>query len=242
MASDPTIICFLTVRPSKLFYDFCKLLQHDNYRVFITIDDPAYTIPEYDGVLPIINIPAAEAEAHGYKSTVAWFNNKACSRDKALYYFARVYTEPYKHIWFLEEDVFVPTTTTIPDLDAKYPDGDLLSASNEIVHTLRRDWWWPHISRQVRIPPPYGKSMICAIRVSPRLMSAIRDYAARYLNLFMDESFFNTMSIQAGLATLTPPELSTIKYQHTWKKSDINPTYLYHPIKSIETQFAFREK
>ena len=41
------IICFLTVNPSELFYNFVKILQdhNKNYDIYICIDNNNYTIP-----------------------------------------------------------------------------------------------------------------------------------------------------------------------------------------------------
>ena len=85
------IICFLTVRPSKLFYDFCKKINcKNNYNIYICIDDNYYSIPKYDCAIEIIKINNELCELAGYKSSVMNHNNKAVSRDKALYYFNKI--------------------------------------------------------------------------------------------------------------------------------------------------------
>ena len=38
----------------------------------------------------------------------------------------------YNHIWFIEEDVFIPTLDTIKNIDLKYPDNDLLVKSRNM--------------------------------------------------------------------------------------------------------------
>ena len=58
----------------------------------------------------------------------------ATSREKALYYFC-THDIDFDHIWFIEDDVFIPNITTIDYLDNKYPHGDLLCASNSVVNT-----------------------------------------------------------------------------------------------------------
>ena len=55
----------------------------------------------------------------------------ATSREKALYYFYKNDIN-YDHIWFIEEDVFIPTIETIKNIDIKYPDNDLLVSGNKI--------------------------------------------------------------------------------------------------------------
>ena len=210
------------------------------YKVFICIDDNSHKIPDYDGAIPLIYFDNKVPETAGYKSSVLWLNNKACSRDKALYFFNHIYTESYRYLWMLEEDVLIPHLDTISNIDRKYPTSDLLCAKHEIIHSVSRSWHWPHINKQIKIPPPYASSMICAIRVSPALMSNLDNYAKLYNNLFMDEALFNTIALQANLSVITPPELSTIHYNTRWKREQIKPTNLYHPVKSIDEQYAIR--
>lgn len=83
--------------------------------------------------------------------------------------------------------------------------------------------------------------MICAIRCSKRLMETIDDYAKTYNTLFMDESLFNTLALQNNLETIVIDELTSIIWQKDWDISEIKRENLYHPIKSIEQQYAFRE-
>jgi hypothetical protein len=234
------IICFLTVRPCSLFYDFCKKLKNNVTDVYICIDDNKYEIPNYDGYLNIIKLDNKICEESGYKSTVYKFNNKACSRDKALYYFCKNNIN-YDYLWFIEEDVFIPDVNTIEYINNKYKDGDLLSAANGVIYEKRTDWHWNHINRQIQIQPPYSFSMICAIRVSKKLMNCIEEYANKYKNLFMDEALFNTLAVQSHLNIITPIELSSIVFKRNWKKDEIQNTYLYHPIKDIKLQYKYRE-
>lgn len=169
-------------------------------------------------------------------------NGKAVSRDKALYYFNHVYDKPYENIWFVEEDVFIPSVKAIQNMDAKYPTGDLIAASNNIYYDKPTDWHWNLVYSQVQIPPPYGNSMICAIRCSKKLVNCIGDYAAKYNNLFMDEALFNTIAIHNNLEIKAVPELSPIVYRHNWKLSDISPEKLYHPITDIRVQYYYRQQ
>jgi len=239
-----TAICFLTIRPSKLFCNFCKQLKNDNYDVFICVDDNSYTIAGYYDyhIVPIIKIPNSICESSGFKSTVVGFNHRACSRDKALYYFCKL-PHNYKHIWMIEEDVFIPHINTIKHIDDKYNLSDLLCSSNETIDSRDQgNWFWPYIFSQTSIDPPYGRSMICAIRISKNMLNAIEKYASKYHNLFMDEAFFNTMAMHNKLSIETPIELSTILWRKEWALHEISVTHLYHPIKSIEKQYDYRRR
>ena len=237
------IICLLSVRPSIETYNFFKSIKvNTQYEVYIVIDDNNYNIPNYDGVVNVIKINNSECELSGFKSTVLWLDNKACSRDKALYYFTNGSID-YKYIWFVEEDVFIPNIHTIENIDKKYESEttrDLLVRSHTVITEKQKSWHWNHINRQIKINPPYANSMICAIRCSKAMLNCIKEYATVHKNLFMDEALFNTLVIHNKLNILCIEELSSIHHRKNWKKSDIVDTNLYHPIKDIATQISYR--
>ena len=239
-------ICFLSVTPSKEFYDYCKTLKTDLYDVYICLDNMAYNIPGYDGEIPLIKIQNGEAEEAGFKGSVLWTADRACSRDKALYYFCKINTS-YDYIWFIEDDVFIPCTNTIEILDKRYPEGDLLCESNDITHTkksgwLWRDWLWDHIYNQMSLPLPHSKSKICAIRVSKSMIECIEAYATEHRSLFLDEVLFTTLAIHNELNIITPVELSTIQFKRSWSFDEIKKDHLYHPMKEFRIQETYRSK
>lgn len=236
------IICFLTVRPCIETYNFYKYIQLcSDYKVYIVIDDNNYEIPGYDGIVDIVKIDNAECESAGYKNCVLSFHNKACSRDKALYFFNNNGIE-FDNIWFIEEDVFIPSIDTIKDIDQKYTSADLLVKSHETYVMKQYNWLWGFVYNNIRIGPPYGKSMICAIRCSKPMMNSIKKYALSYKNLFLDEALFNTLALHDDLNVVCPEELKHIHWKHEWTLSDIEPNYLYHPVKDIQQQIELRKK
>jgi len=231
-------ICLLSVRPCIKTCNFFKTLESENYKLLIVVDDNYYHPPTD---IQVVKINNEECEMNGYKDTVMAFRNKAVSRDKALYYFKKENLE-YEYVWFVEEDVFIPDILTIKHIDEKYKGGDLLCQGNAIrIDSIHTGWNWEHILSQVKIGYPYAASMICAIRCSKRLMETIDDYAKTYNTLFMDESLFNTLALQNNLETIVIDELTSIIWQKDWDISEIKRENLYHPIKSIEQQYAFRE-
>ena len=240
MASN--IICFLTVKPSELFYDFCKKLKNDKTDIYICIDNNNYCMSNYNSAdgIKIIQLDNKICELAGFKSCVLTLRNRACSRDKALYYFCKNNIN-YNHLWLIEEDVFIPNIYTIENINNKYLTGDLLTRSNDIIYQRQTNWHWGKINNTININPPYSSSMICACRVSKKMMNCINDYATKYGTLFLDEALFNTLAVQSNLNIITPIELSTIEWRKDWKKNDINPYYLYHPIKDIKVQYAYRK-
>jgi hypothetical protein len=234
------IICFLTVKPTKIFYDFCKKLKTNEYDIYICIDINEYNIPEYDNEIKIIKFDRKECEDNGFKSTVLKFNNIACSRDKALYYFYKEKID-FNYIWFIEEDVFIPNINTISNIDKKYPNVDLLCEANKTIYKKQKNWLWKHVNEQIKIDPPYSSSMICAIRCNKKLLNYIYDYAEKFNNLFLDEVLFTTLALQNKLTIINPIELSTIVWRKKWRLEEIICDNLYHPIKDINTQIKYRE-
>ncbi|MHA2128319.1 MAG: hypothetical protein ACW99E_23735 [Promethearchaeota archaeon] len=235
-----SIICFLTVNPGKLFYHFVKQISNPE-RIYICIDDNNHEIPGYDGEIKIIKINGEECVKNGFQNTHSKIRG-ATSREKALYYFCTVDID-FNHIWFIEDDVFIPTATTIDYLDNKYPHGDLLCASNSVVNTqseVEKSGWdmWDNYSVKTRYPLPWVCSMICAIRCSKKLLDCIQDYANKYGELFMCEILFNTTALHNNLTILPIEELSGITWRNKIRVLDDN--YLYHPVKSISEQYKLR--
>jgi hypothetical protein len=213
--------------------------MNSEYMVYIVIDDNNYMIPEYDGIVKIIKINNLEAESNGYRDCILSLKNKAGSRDKALYYFNRNSID-YNFIWFVEEDVFIPSIQSIKLIDSKYLTHDLLSASNHIIYEKHTDWLWKTVNSQISLDLPYACSMICAIRCSKKMLQSIDNYVMTYNRLFLDEALFNTLAIHDMLDIACPKELSSITYCHKWTYKDIISTKLYHPVKSIDQQYKFR--
>jgi len=235
------IICLLSVRPCIKTYNFFKSIRlNTQYDVYIVIDDNNYNIPDSDDTIKIIKIDNNECKNNGFKSTVLWLDNHACSRDKALYYFTKEDID-YNYIWFVEEDVFIPNVYTIQNIDSKYEACDLLVRNHDIINKKETHWHWNHINYQIKINPPYACTMICAVRCSKAMLNSIKEYAKLHNNLFMDEALFNTLAIHNNLRVLCIPELSSICYGKTWDFSEIEETNLYHPIKNIDVQYSYRK-
>ncbi len=241
------ILCFLTVRPPRLFYDFVCRLASEAYPVFITIDDYSYNIPGVEDDksekehVTILKIDRAECEAAGFKGAVITMGGKACSRDKALFFFSRRFIE-WEHVWFIEQDVFIPTEETITKIDRENPTGDLLVRQHKIVTEIGDSWWFRYLAGQITFPPLVAISMICAIRVSRALMVAIDRYASEHGTLFLDEALFNTLALQNSLSVATPRALRKIDYKTKWGSSDVDGSTLLHPVKDIQQQHQWREE
>lgn len=234
------LICFLTVNPSQHFYNFVKQLPKPE-NIYICIDDNDHIIPNYDNEIKIIKVRSKICKNEGYFGTVLGFRKRAVSRDKALYYFCKNNID-FDNIWFIEEDVFIPSIKTIANIDEKYPIADLLSSPYKITEKKRRDWHWKIINNQIKLNPPYAYSMICAIRCSKKLIQCIGAYAEKHKSLFIDEALFNTIALQNNLNVLAINELVSILYRKNWGMHEIKKTNLYHPFKNIPLQKKYRKK
>lgn len=239
------IKCFLTVTPNEKFYNFVKQLPAiDN--IYICIDKNDYNIPHYDGKVKIIKINNYICESNGFKNTHSRIKGST-SREKALYYFYKNDIN-YNYIWFIEEDVFIPTLVTIKNIDIKYPDNDLLIRDHEICHTKRSDWHWNLVNRQlsgkIKLPYAWAKGAgICAIRCSKKFLECIFNHVLKYKTLFFCEVMFNTIALHNNLNVKDIEELKTIYWrkENGWKKNEININNLYHPVKSIKKQYELRK-
>lgn len=235
---NPIAIVFLTVRPPIELFNFAQTLANDTYTIFVCVDDNSHVLPVIPLNIQILKFEKGIAERNGYKNTVARIKC-ASSRCKALYYFSKVNTS-FQTVWIVEEDVFIPSIHTIPNIDKKYPSSDLLSAIHWINPTgdVAR-WQWKRAVGYIE--PPWAGSMVCGVRVSQRLLQCIAKYANEKKTLFFDEVIFNTLALQNGLQVDNPPEMRGIMATHHWLISEINKDGLYHPVKDLHQQIEFRK-
>lgn len=241
------IICYLAIGPSFKFYEFCVQLKEDNPNtdVYVCVDDNNYKVPfskRINDNIKIININDDEINNTSYTGTVSYCLNRGCSRDKALYYFTKKETN-YNQIWFLEEDVFVPTTQTLHKIDLKYPTSDILCRRNRIIQSFDNCNWfgWKLLQQQSTIVPPVAGSLVCAVRVSRDFMIKLEKYADANKTLFFCETLFNTIALKNNLQVDTPIELENIHFERSYiPPKPIDQNCLYHPVKNITDHYLLR--
>ena len=161
----------------------------------------------------------------------------------------------YDQVWLIEDDVFVPAVDTLVHIDRRYPDADLLSASNLVnpCGELRSWYWWRHVPATV-FQPPWAKSMMCAVRFSRQLLDATATAMlqqseslhagrlrlrlhARYPFVYRRralpfiEYFFHTLALHQGLSVVAAEELGGIVWRHEWTAEEIGENGLFHPVK-----------
>ena len=240
-------ICFLTLRPNKSYFNLIEVFTKKNYDVYVCIDDNNYKLNfNYSKEITIIKYPDIVPEKEGFIHTVMYFTKRSCSRDKALYYFSKNENiNRYNKIWFVEEDVFIPCFDTIRNIDKKYNSNNDLLCSNFIKFQSIDDWCLFNIVRNDaagRVTLPYYRSMICAIRVSNKMLQVIKNFAHKWKTLFMDEALFTTLAKQNNLNINVIPELKSVVYRKAWKCIDVKKENLYHPVKDINMQVHWRDR
>ncbi len=240
-------LCLLTFQPPETLIQLFNDLYHDeNYHFYVIVDDNHFNINSYKNnykqITFINNISEEECYKNGFHNANYFVkDNKPSAWDKALYYFSTQKLNTYEYLWFIEDDVFIPQSNTIHNINMKYKKYDLLVKNNNI---LNKNWGpTPEVINHIHnsLVKNTKKSMVCALRFSNTLLSYIKDYATQHKKLFFIESLFNTLANIHNLTIKVIPELSTIKYRHKWNIQDINPNYLYHPLKLPELQLSYRK-
>ena len=232
-------ICFLSASFSDKLYEFVKELAKDTdqeYDFYICIDKGDKSdikINHNDENITLLFVNGKRSEDHGFHSSVLYFQGRACSRDKALYYFS-IEKKDYDNVWMIEDDVFFYNLETIKRLDRRYPSSDLLTKQFDIVRNEREKnemRWdnWHFLTDKIGFP--WTKGMICVIRVSSSLLSAIRGYALKNKTLLFDESMFTTLSLHSNLSIDTPHEFQEVDYYDHINWNYLNQTHFLHPVK-----------
>ena len=237
-------ICIISRKPSKILLDFYN--DFKDYDVYVMIDDNKeiyhnYYKKKYNNI-HFIQINEDKCIQNGFVN-VTHISKKGVpiSWDKALFYFSDI-NKNYDNIWFIEDDVYFYNEDTIINIDNKYPDSDILSSKYDENPTGRKDYWhWYQALDKIKIGPPYYNAMVCAVRMSKKLLSIINNYAKTNKTLFFLEVMYPTFAKQNNLKYDNPEELYTIVYRRNWTKEDINKTNLYHPIKDYDIQYLYRQ-
>ena len=232
-------IIFLCKVVSQLLVKFANSLKNNSnyfdYDIFIIPDKLFNDQPPSD--IQIINIDAKLSEKYGFKGSVLYFLDRACARDKALYYFSYLNIE-YEWLWFIEEDVFIPTLDTIYKIDKQYDKNVDLLCNKHMIDNKEFALWK---TIPLNIPLPWANCMICAVRISNNLLQKIKEFANQYSFLILDEVLFPTVAIHNNMNIINPPELSGIVYRENWVYKKIKTDGLYHPIKSLLIQNLLRK-
>jgi hypothetical protein len=243
-------ICLICFKPNDIYLDF--LNKFSNYEVYIIIDDNSvnYTAlykTKYVN-LTFIQMQESLCKKYGFKNVNEIGIKKQISGwDKALCYFSLTESNAYNNVWFIEDDVFFYNEDTLLNIDAKYPDYDLLANCDFKPATNMNEWLWSII--KIETVGPYYAGMMCAARVSRKMLHKIRVYATTYNTLFFLEALLPTIMLSEedkdkdkDLKCGCPDELKTVVYRHDYTYEQILQENIYHPVKNILKHDEFRKQ
>jgi hypothetical protein len=248
-------IALLCIKPNKEHINFLKqLTRHYNIYFICDQDISNLDLPKIKN-LNYIYYDDESVANKGYKNSCIYINKVKSpqglitSWDKALYYFCEVNTK-YSHIWFIEDDVFIPLPKTIINIDKKYSNKyDLLVEADKLFNYkgLKKDIsYWIKVKNTYDILElPWYKSMQCVTRVSKHLLLKIKEIVNKYNTLVYHEYMFNTLAHIYNLNIKVIDELKTIEYRHNkgfnWNYDEIEFDKLYHPMKDMKLQKVYHD-
>ena len=234
-------IALIVFKPNDIYLSF--LNSFTNYDIYIIIDDNSLLYGPYYKIkyknINFIQIPNVDCKLTGYMNTnMIGIKKHISGWDKALYFFTFMNTH-YNHVWFIEDDVFFYSETTLTNIDDTYENYDIL-ANCDFQEGKYNEWLWDNI--QIQLPKPYYAGMMCAVRISKNLLEVIQKYASINNTLFFIEALFPTLLKHNHLTFFQPNELTKISFREKWTLNDINKTHLFHPIKNQNIHSYIRDK
>ncbi len=239
-------LCFLTMRPELEMLHFAEQLALDGLQygveVFVIVGNNAYKVPfSRLSNVQILQIPDEKCIAYGYQQTMYVTTRpiQIGTWDRAFLYFCELNTK-YSFVWFIEDDVFVPSVHAFRSFHQIYS-----STSDLIVQRLLPNWsgdvsGWPHWSLAIgKLVPPWFRSMTNAMGLSQRLLKAIADHV-RWRGISTFHEFLpQTLSINLNMTVVSPIELDTLIWTgetYTWDDIEASPNQWWHPVKNWTLQ------
>jgi hypothetical protein len=231
--------------PHKVWFDF---LEKFRYTVYVVIDDNTvdYKTTEFGKYLNIhiLQVEDSVCRNAGYTKSSVTMKKPECAWDKALYFSSCEFMN-FTHVWFLEEDVFFYSDQTLMDLDDQFPESDLIcnqvttKAEEPKNHTWK--WWGSVLEATGKENYTFYRGMMCACRVSQKVLHEIGEFVKRKKTLFFIEALFPTVTHYLKGTVTFPLELGNIVFQYHWNLTNIvSKRHLYHPVKNIQSHLDFR--
>ena len=217
------------------------------YDLFIVIGSDTFFY-EGSNSINVINVNSEECIKNGFFN----FNHRITDEkiqcgvwDKALYYCTQNLNNQYENIWFIEDDVFIPSLNTIPEIDKKYGDADILSAFNQTNDEgdINSWMWWKYVPQDI-LPLPWAQSMVSAVRLSNTVLQLTNSLVKMHLQqdrVFFVEYIFHTLAKHNNLSVKTPLELRSLTASYSWKLFEMNKHSLYHPLEDLNLHTQYRK-
>ena len=231
------VVCLMCICPNETVMKFATKIA-TMYKTYIVCDDPKCETP-VNTPITFIKISDEECNETGWTKSNVAINKVPSAWDKALYYFAVKETSP-RYVWFIEEDVFIPRPEIISEIDAEYPDADLVCKQN-VSHADDQEFLWWHDADPMLQEPLY-RSLVCACRLSRALLDKIVQFVDKNNRLVFIEILFNTIVFQDKMKLAMPQQLQKIIWRHDWTPDTVDDKHMFHPIKNTELQHSYRER
>lgn len=230
-------------------YNFGKEIKDSlNIPVYFVVDScvvPDFFVSEKD--LDLILISDSVSVAHGFHNCMitgqkvnTLLAKNPISYDKLLYYFCRVEKE-IDFMFVFEDDVFIPSVSTVAHLLTLYNEYDLVTPNHFFKDNEIWDWHWKSVLDKVK--PPYYYSMVSAMGISRNLFNVIDNYVTKNNTLFFTEIMFNTLASQNKLKVTDAFELKSVVWLGSWCIDDwlLLPNSVFHPMKQLDNYQSYRE-
>jgi hypothetical protein len=243
-------ICFLTRQPAAEIVQFALQLAQripSSIDVFIVVDDNTVTLPLIaSSTLRFLQFNESVCTNDGFQKASTFSGGKGCSAwDKALYYFSKVSIH-HSFVWFVEDDVFIPSVQAFISLHELYSSSYDLVTPGIMYNTDGHLGGWQHWSLAAQsFVLPWVGSMACAMGCSRRLLTLVDEYAQWRGQLAFIEFFFHILAIQdSRMKIVAPPELITIVYsqEYTFEAVQSRPNNWWHPMKTRGRQPEWRDR
>ena len=211
-------------------------IKSKDYRAIIVTDADQGIRPVSPNTLYFIQIPEEVSAKNGFINTNNAITKTPSAWDKALYYFCL--KNPTDHVWFVEEDVFIPRSNILDEINSKHPNTDLVTKQHVFEDDDPGFYWW--FDGEGKMERPYYRSLVCAVRVSRNILNLVSKMAKEKRTVCFLEILFSTLAHQNNLSIEQIPELQSIIFRHSWTKDTVHMNGLFHPIKDVSEQTEFR--
>ena len=231
------VIALLCVCPTDKVIEFAKNYA-TTHPTYIICDNPDCETPTLDNIT-FVKITDDECRTTGYNNSNPAISKRPSAWDKVILYFCEYNTEP-DHVWFIEEDVFVPRADIFKELDHRYPTTDLVTKQHvKDSEDPSFEFWYDGEGKMER---PFYRSLVCSTRVSRRLFQKVKELHDDKRTLCFIEIIFSTLAVKNNFTIEQPPELQSIIFRHTWTEDTVNANALFHPIKDTTLHDLYRAR
>ena len=231
------VICLLCVCPTDRVLNFAKNYAK-THLVYIVCDDPNCVTPT-DTPFTFVKLTDEVCRSSNYNNSNPAIPKKPSAWDKAIYYFCVKDTTP-QHVWFIEEDVFVPREDLFQELDERYPTTDYIMKQHvKDSDDPSFEFWYDGDGKMER---PFYRSLVCTTRVSRKMLDRVKELHDSKKTLVFIEIMFNTLAVKYGLTMEMPHELQNIIFRHTWTEDTVNNDQFFHPVKDTALHDTYRER